>query len=95
MSLTDILGPPTAEMHINHKLYEGHHFRNFPLGNNTGKTKEKVLDTIPKSEPATAPKGQSSSIVLTKSKILDKTIQSHESMLGHLYEQQQLVELQL
>ena len=55
--------------------------------------KEKVPETILESELATVPKGQSFSIVLTKSKILDMTIRSHENMLAHLYEKQQLVEL--
>ena len=57
--------------------------------------KEKVLEAIRESKPIAAPKGHSSSIVLTNSEILDRTIWSHESMLCHLYEQQQLVELHL
>ena len=40
--------------------------------------KEKVLETIPEFEPVVAPIGQSSSIVLTKTELLDKTICSHE-----------------
>ena len=75
-------------MRINHNLYKEHHFQDVPSRKKVGKMKEEVLETILESELATAPKGQSSTIVLTKSKILDRTIRSHENMLGHLYEQQ-------
>ena len=81
---THIYGPPVENMHINHKLYEGHHLKDVPLGKNTRKMKMKVLETILESEPATAPKVQSFSTVLTKYEILDRTIQSHESIIGHL-----------
>ena len=93
MTHIDILGSPVIEMCINHKLYEGHHFRDVPSGKNIGKMKKKVPESILESEPTTVPKGQSFSVVLIKSKILDMTIWSHKNMLAHLYEQQQLVEL--
>ena len=95
VSPIDILGPLVAKMHINHKLYEGHHFRDVPLGENIGKMKEKVLETILESELETALKGQSSSTMLLKSEILNKTIWSYKDMLTHLYEKQQLGEQQL
>ena len=79
----DILGPSIAGMWINHKLYKGYHFRNVFSGKNIGK--EKVLETIIEFELVITSKGQSSSIVLTKSKILDLTIRSQENILGHLY----------
>ena len=88
VSPTNILGPLAAEMHINHKLYEGHHFINVPSRKNIGKMKENFPKTILEFEPAIAPKGQSSSIVLPKSEILDRSIRSHKNMLAHLYEQQ-------
>ena len=75
-------------MHINHTMYEGHHFKDVPSRKNIRKMKEKVPDTLLEFEPTTALKGQSSFTVLMKSEILDRTIRSHESMLGHLYEQQ-------
>ena len=87
----DILGPPVAKMRINHKLYEGHHFRDVPSWKNIGKIKEKV----PKCKQVVASIVQSSSVTLLKTEILDKTIRSHEIMLNHLYEQQQQLESQL
>ena len=39
---TDILGPQTADIRINHKLYEGHHFRDVPLWKKIGKMKERA-----------------------------------------------------
>ena len=92
VSPIDILRHPAAEMRNNHKLYEGHHFKDVHSGKNLEKMKEKVLETIPTSKLATTPKGQFSSIVLSKSKILDRTIRSYENMLVHLYEQKKLVE---
>ena len=82
---TNILRPPTTEMRINHKLYEGHHLRDVPLGR---KKKEKVPKTIPASELAITPKGKSSSAILMKFEILNGSIQSHDNILAHLYEQQ-------
>ena len=66
VSPTDILGPLAVEIHINHKLYEGYHFRDVPLRKNIGKMKEKVLDTLPESKPTISPKRQSFSTVLIK-----------------------------
>ena len=67
VSPIDILRRLAAEMRINRKLYEGYYFRDVPSWKNIGKMKEKVSNTIPWSEPATATKGRSSSTVLTKS----------------------------
>ena len=50
--------------------------------------KENVLETILEFEPIAAPIRQSSSTMLKKTNLLDKTISSHENVLDHLYDQQ-------
>ena len=75
------MGPPSTEMLINHKLYEGHHLRDVPSGR---KMKERVPKTILASELVATPKGKSSFIILMNSRTLNRSIQSHENMLAHL-----------
>ena len=71
---TNILRPLLAKMRISHKLYEGHHLQDVPLGEKIGKMKNKVPKTILEFKSVAAPIGQSSFVVLMKTELLDMTI---------------------
>ena len=88
VTLTDILAPLAAEMRINHKLFEGHHLRDVLSRKKAEKMPRRIPETTPEPKPAATPIGQSSSSLLTKSRLLERTIRSHENVQAHFYEQQ-------
>ena len=93
MTPVDILGLTTSELRINHKLYERHHLQDFPFGkkveSQAGKLKGKVLETILEFGPTVVSSSQPLTFTM-KNLIIDRdrTIQSYENMLDHIYEQQ-------
>ena len=83
----NILGPPTYALTISHKLHEGHHLKDGPSRKKARKLKEKVPDTIIESGRALASTSKSSTSRPKKLiRDLDRTIQSYESMLTHIFE---------
>ena len=54
---TDVLGPPEAEMCINHKLFEGHHLRDVPSGKKAGRMSRRIPETIPEPKLVATPIG--------------------------------------
>ena len=91
---TNMLGPSAVELCINHKSYEGHHLLDILSRKKKGQSKGKLPETLLESNRATA-SDQPSTPLTKKLDLLDRTFMSQENVLSQLYEQQQLLELQL
>ena len=63
VNLTDFLGPPTIEICINHKLYEGHHLRDVHYGKKKAQSKGKLPKTLLNSNQVAAARDQPSTLM--------------------------------